>query len=426
MNTRHFRLGNYRNGGSHQPSLATGINTEKLEWRVPYFSYPRQTIWPSGIGLIAAITCLGIITPVVAAPTVITPGAANIANLAQQDQFTNGLNVIGGTPDTFNAASLQSLWKLEYTNTGAKAWTDFHIAIIGSPAAINAVGIQIIFNSSEVTSGFGAPPNIRFVNTAGIGKNTGKVAPPKVIAPVKVGDTVKMEILTENGAFATSYYLGVQPSSTAVIKPAAKNLPAKGADHSLSYIAPMGELQISNLVMNDTGFAGDTMLGAAIGVPTFSSVGELDDGSYLFESTGQFSVSSSSGTFLQGDLPLLSYFPSENLFYGEVLNYKLSGASPASPLYDPLLPDLGSDWVTNMRGLLDPTSPTYDPDQALYFTYSPLSNVYTLTQGFAVSGGSSGNSELFASPPVPEPSSIILLMTVLLCPARRPLLRIRV
>ena len=99
---------------------------------------------------------------------------------------------------------------------------------------------------------------------------------------------------------------------------------------------------------------------------------------------------------------MLSYLPDQNLFIGD--------------LQDVTFSTFGSPWVAALASIFDPSSPNYDPDSVLWFSYSPDSNMLALTNTFLQTASSSGRNELFAD--TPEPATLLLLGVGLAAMAR--------
>jgi hypothetical protein len=185
----------------------------------------------------------------------------------------------------------------------------------------------------------------------------------------------------------------------------------KSGGSSILYDASLQRLTFTEHHMVDTGFAGDPILDANVNIPDFLLDGVLGNDNYLFDSVANslFDISRDSDVFMRARIPFLTYLASENLFYGEMVDFKLSGAASSMPFYDPSLSSLGSPWIDEMVNLFDPNSASFDPNRKLYFTYSPTDNMLDLTQSYLVNGESGGPDGVFGAQSVPEPSTLTLL-----------------
>jgi hypothetical protein len=182
---------------------------------------------------------------------------------------------------------------------------------------------------------------------------------------------------------------------------------------SMHYDATNQELSFTPHHMVDTGYANDPILTADVKMPSVLLDGTLPDGNFFFESPldERLTIADGSSTYLRAEIPFLMYKPDMNSFFGQLTEIALSGADPSQPFYDPTLVAPDSPWIAEMRDLLDPTSPDFDPDQKLWFTYNPSDDILGLTQGFTMDATTSslGVDRIFGAVPVPEPNVTLLL-----------------
>ncbi len=175
----------------------------------------------------------------------------------------------------------------------------------------------------------------------------------------------------------------------------------KSGGSSVSYDVSSETLSFSGHHLVDTGFSGDPILGADVNIPDFRVVAGNPDGIALFVAHPDpfFEISEGSEVFMRSRLSL-DYNSQTNSFLGEFM--------------DPTFESHGSPWIEAMEQLFDPTSPNFDPNRKLYFSYDPRDNFLNLTQSFTVNGVSGGPDGIFASSSVPEPGTLLLLSIGLL------------
>jgi hypothetical protein len=180
---------------------------------------------------------------------------------------------------------------------------------------------------------------------------------------------------------------------------ATKSNPAKSEGDSVIFDAASKQLTITDDVITDTSFVGDPAVGASVNVPSLTLIGQLPDGSFVFapDVTMDFTVATGPNVFLDANLPLLFYQPSDNEFYGALIDTTF-------------IASLGSPWIDEMSTLFDPTSAAFDPDLLPWFTYRPNQNFLSATDEFSVSDRSGGVNGIFAADAlpqrVPEPPTI--------------------
>ena len=168
----------------------------------------------------------------------------------------------------------------------------------------------------------------------------------------------------------------------------------------------------------DPALVDDPVHGAVVTFPEFDVTGIGSKETVIFEgrddvATGapSFDVTSPEGTFVRGTIPVMTYLPGENYFYGVVQNLGLAGAREGSGLYDPALPDLGSSWGAELNALLDPVSPRYDPNHLFYACYYPEGDFWAATSGLATDATLVGFNGLGVAYPSPElPAALLLIL----------------
>jgi len=200
--------------------------------------------------------------------------------------------------------------------------------------------------------------------------------------------------------------------------------PAKSqGGHTIVFDSPTGTLTIQGDSIIETPVAFDPILGAAVNFPDFMFMGFTLDGVLGVFSPinyASLTVTNGSDNYERADMPFLFYDIPDNIFYGSLIDITLAGVAPSSPFYDPTLANISSPFLNSLDVVLNPSSPGFDPAANLYFTITPDTNFFMLTNGFTLSGGSSfENLEFPAAPagPVPEPSSLVLVTTgaVVMC-----------
>lgn len=192
------------------------------------------------------------------------------------------------------------------------------------------------------------------------------------------------------------------------------SIPAFSRD-GIAYESVPRKLILRDEILVGTGVPGDPLAGM-----TISLQGDYDlMESTLGEETIQFTIFSDdyltihdeSGTevYLRGDMPLLTYLPSENMFYGTLIDVGLAGVDVSSPFHDPELTPIASPFLLDLDRVLNPESPDYDPLARFYFTFTPEEDFWEATGGFMATAAMDGNGMLVAAQMIPEPASIVLL-----------------
>lgn len=155
----------------------------------------------------------------------------------------------------------------------------------------------------------------------------------------------------------------------------------------------------------------DPIAGAQVFVPSLNFTGHIGEGLYYFynESFEDLLISKDDDVFLRGTLSSLIYDATQNYFFWTVENAKFAGAPSDSIFFDPSLADLSSSLLNDIVNVLDPGSPVYHAGQRLYFTYQPDIDFALTSLNFTQDASSGGFNGLYASDPIPEPGTIVLL-----------------
>ncbi|MDO3378271.1 PEP-CTERM sorting domain-containing protein [Geoalkalibacter halelectricus] len=156
----------------------------------------------------------------------------------------------------------------------------------------------------------------------------------------------------------------------------------------------------------------DPIAGAQVFVPSLNFTGHIGEGLYYFfnESFEDLLISKDDDVFFRGTLSALLYDATQNYFYWTVENAKIACAPSDSIFFDPGLADLSSSLLNDILGVLDPGSPAYRAGQRLYFTYQPDIDFALASLNFTQDASSGGFNGLYASDPIPEPSTLVLVI----------------
>lgn len=155
----------------------------------------------------------------------------------------------------------------------------------------------------------------------------------------------------------------------------------------------------------------DPIAGAQVFVPSLNFTGHIGEGLYYFfnETFEDLLISKDDNVFFRGTLSALLYDAAQNYFFWTVENAKIAGAAADSIFFDPGLADLSSSLLNDIVSVLDPGSPAYRAGQRLYFTYQPDIDFALASLNFSQDASSGGFNGLYASDPIPEPGTIVLL-----------------
>ena len=217
----------------------------------------------------------------------------------------------------------------------------------------------------------------------------------------------------------TSYTFETQNEKPAPPKqdPKSKEPLATGSSvapsQSIDFNATTGILSISGDTIVATPNPSDPILGATVNFSDYQFMGFTSDGALAIfwptSNNGLLTIASGMNTFEQGDLPVLFYDVTDNLFYGSPLDFTLAGMPTSSPFYNPNLATISSPYLNGLEDVLDPASPDFDPNAHLFVTISPDTNLDTATNGFTASGDSAGTDSQFVAD-TPEPSTLAILI----------------
>ena len=140
-------------------------------------------------------------------------------------------------------------------------------------------------------------------------------------------------------------------------------------------------------------------------LPTFEFDGTTPEGVLAFTGLGDetFRIQNSSGLFLRGLLPYLTF--KDNAFLGVVIELELAGVSPESPFFGGL-PALGSAYVDELdlvltEGLLS---------DFFVFRYVPECDFATSTGGFSESASCAGLNFFGPATAVSQATTVCLLL----------------
>lgn len=183
--------------------------------------------------------------------------------------------------------------------------------------------------------------------------------------------------------------------------------------NGISYDADSQILHFSEDVVFDTGDPSDGLLGATVGMPGYR-VAEIDPlkQTIVFDRVDLDPVTVFDGDkpLMLAEMPLLIYDGRENLFHGTMFDIGLGGVPASSAHFDPGLEPVESSFFGEVDALLDPMSPVHDPDGFLYFSFEPDFDFFEATAGLSQDGTIEGFNNMFVGNPVPEPSTIMLLV----------------
>jgi hypothetical protein len=178
-------------------------------------------------------------------------------------------------------------------------------------------------------------------------------------------------------------------------------------------------LSFSNDSVIDTGSAGDPLVGADVDMPDFQLQGMTPQGQELFTplAGGMMTLSSGTCTSMRATVSSMTYDPSANLFSATLSGTFVGGADPASPLYDPNLNCIDSDFLHYLDSVFNPNSIMFNPASSLTITYQPDNNFFAQTFGFSTSAESAITNIISVSP-VEEPSMVFPVCVALVALVR--------
>jgi WD40 repeat protein len=181
--------------------------------------------------------------------------------------------------------------------------------------------------------------------------------------------------------------------------------PGSSGGGSVDYNGSTRELTFTGHHMVSTGYPGDPVLTANVTLPRLTLIGAVSPDAYLFASDPDsvLRIALGSSVYLTGHVPLLSYDVGTSSFYGELIDFKLSGTEPHLLSFDSNVQSPESPWIAALRSRFDPDGPLYLSNARLWFTCTPTSDLLAVTQGFAVSGSTSATDSLFSAPSESEP-----------------------
>ena len=211
-----------------------------------------------------------------------------------------------------------------------------------------------------------------------------------------------------------------------VSKPPAKPKEKKGATSSkpevkvsrttvgseMSYDPTTDTLSLGLHTVTNTLDPFDPILGGELTFDSYDFTGLTSAGDLaIFWSLGGglLNVGQGGELFERAELPVLYYSVAQDLFFGGLFGTRFAGMLESSPFYDPALAEIGSPYFDTIAGFLDPVSPNFDPLAFHYMTFTPDTNFFDLTDGFAQAGQTVATGQQFAA--VPEPVSLLMLVT---------------
>lgn len=177
--------------------------------------------------------------------------------------------------------------------------------------------------------------------------------------------------------------------------------------------SPRPLIELGKEIVVTTGFPGDPLAGSTMTLPRFELI-ESTFGQetivFVNPSDDYLTIGNETGseTYLKGDLTFLNYVPSENLFYGALIDVGMGIDNPMSPFFDPELTQIASPFLGDLDRVLNPHSLDYVAGSWLYFTFTPDANFWDETSGLTAAAVLTGHGMLFAAQGVPEPFSIVL------------------
>ena len=161
--------------------------------------------------------------------------------------------------------------------------------------------------------------------------------------------------------------------------------------------------------VTNTGFAGDSLLGASVLTPTYALLGLSSDGSsYVFQDeaadSGDIQMQTASGVVFEAAAPFLFYDIANNDFSTELNMLGLAGAVAGTAFNDGTLANLSSAVLSALNAELNPGGVSFLGDIPLAVSFTPGTNFSTLTDGFTVSGSAGYVGSVFVT--TPEPASV--------------------
>jgi hypothetical protein len=206
------------------------------------------------------------------------------------------------------------------------------------------------------------------------------------------------------------------------VKVTSDGIVALSSGKSVTFNSSRSSLSFSNDFINGSVSSDDPIIGAAVGMPTFSLMSStLQSASVDFfrSGNGVLTLSNGSDIYLRGDVNSLSYDPAQNIFTGQIYNLALGGVDPTSPFYDPSLANVSSPFLQALDNVLNPGSSQYDPFGVPIIQYQPNFDFFAQTNGFTTSAESPIVNYLQIQE-TPEPASILLVASGLaICVLRR-------
>lgn len=226
-----------------------------------------------------------------------------------------------------------------------------------------------------------------------------------------IQDVVKRveDLFGPPGENAKTFTWDVQKVDRPVPAPQKKPTPNSRGE-SITYDAQTEILTIKDDFIITDG-PDDPIAGAQVFVPSLTYTGQISEGLYYFfnESFEDLLISKDDDLFFRGTLSALIYDATQNYFFWTVEDAKIAGAPSDSIFFDPVLADINSSLLNDIVNVLDPGSPVYHAGQRLYFTYQPDIDFALTSLNFTQDASSGGFNSLYASDPIPEPGTIVLL-----------------
>jgi hypothetical protein len=238
---------------------------------------------------------------------------------------------------------------------------------------------------------------------------------------IEKNELTPYDFKTNTNVVNVTVTFGGHSESKQVFSQAPKKAPTgkkvdKSDDHkSVAFDASTGRLTIHDDKILPTPFPGDPLNDASVLPPEYSLVGPDTDPNFIaFQSAieGQlFQVQQGSSLLIRAAAPFLYYDIAQNRFVAELDLPALAGAPVNTALYSGALPSVGSQALTELNNLINPTGAEFLTDPLFAAAFVPDANFNAGSSGFTASFDV-GSTDYFIV--APEPGTLLPVLAGLI------------